>query len=530
LAVATGILASRVAGLLRFVVLSTFLGGTVYADVFTLGLRLPNLLQNLLGEGTLSASFIPVYSDLLASGQKEEAGRVAGAVLALLVAVAGVLVVVGIVGAPILVTVAAAGFDGEQYTLAVVVVRILFPMTGLLVLSAWALGVLNSHRLFLVSYLAPVVWNLAIIGALVGCGWGLGWGGRELLVAAAVGALLGGLLQLVVQLPAVWRREPHLRIRWEPGLPGVRTVLRNAFPAVLGRGVSQLSAYVDMLFASLLAVGAVWAIGYAQALYLLPVSLFGMSVAAAELPELSRERALGHEALRARTRAALDRTAFFVVPVTLAYVVFGGLVLSPLESGAFGRDDRLLVHATLAAYSVGLVASVSARVLSSAYYALHDTRTPARFATLRVVCSAVVGFAAMAQLEPLPDLGLSGGRWSGLTTGGPDPKLFGAAGLALGTGVAAWVEWGCLRRGLRERIGLRSSQGRTARLWVAALAGTAAAWGVWWVAGAWPAIVAAPVVLGVAGTTYVILCAALGVEEPRRVWRRLASRHWTGVQ
>ncbi len=516
LSVATGILSSRVAGLLRSVVFASLLGGTLYGDVFTLGLRLPNLLQNLLGEGTLSASFIPVYSGRLAADRKEEAGRVASAVVAILFAVAVVLVAIGVLAAPLLVKIAAAGFEGERYTLAVQVVRILFPMTGLLVLSAWALGVLNSHRRFLVSYLAPVAWNAAIIGTLAYCGWGLGWRGRELLLATAVGAAVGGLLQLAVQIPSVLAVEPHLRVLWAPRLDAVRTVLRNAWPAILGRGVSQVSAYIDMLFASFLAIGGLWAIGFAQQLYLLPISLFGMSVAAAELPELSREREQGAEVLRARARAALDRTAFFVIPVTVVFVVFGGVALRPLQYGEFGADDRILVHATLAAYAVGLVPAVASRVLGSAYYALHDTRTPARIATVRVIASAAIGLVAMAQLEPLPDLGLPGGALSHLTTGGPDPKWFGAAGLAFGTGAAAWVEWLLLRRGLTSRIGLRGSPGRAIRLWAAASAGALAGVGLWSAVSGWPALAATVAVLTAVGLVYVIACALFGVEEVRR--------------
>jgi len=391
-------------------------------------------------------------------------------------------------------------------------------MTGLLVLSAWALGVLNSHRRFLVSYVAPVAWNAAIIGTLAVCGWGWGWRGRELLLATAVGATAGGLLQLAVQIPSVLAVEPHLRILWAPRLDAVRTVLRNAWPAILGRGVSQVSAYVDILLASFLAVGGLWAIGFAQQLYLLPISLFGMSVAAAELPELAREREQGAEVLRARARAALDRTAFFVIPVTVVFVVFGGIALRPLQHGEFGMDDRILVHATLAAYAVGLVPAVASRVLGSAYYALHDTRTPARIATVRVIASAVIGLVAMSQLEPLPDLGLAGGVLADLTTGGPDPKLLGAAGLALGTGAAAWVEWVLLRRGLRARIGLQGSAGRTIRLWAAAAAGVAAGMALWRIAGAWPALPATVLVLGAVGVAYLAACALFGIEEVRQ-WR-----------
>src|SRR5690606_17732053 len=140
-----------------------YFGATLYADVLRAALRLPNFLQNLLGEGTLSASFIPVYSELLEEGREEEAGRVAGAVFALLFALAGALTLIGTVFAPVLVDIFLWGFEGQRRELTIAATRILFPMTGILVLSAWALGILNSHRRFFVSYIAPVLWNAAII-------------------------------------------------------------------------------------------------------------------------------------------------------------------------------------------------------------------------------------------------------------------------------------------------------------------------------------------------------------------------------
>src|SRR5690606_4927649 len=175
-------------------------GTGLHADVFSAGLRMPNLLQNLLGEGTLSASFIPVYSELLGRGRVEEAGRVAGAVFALLLAIAAAVSLIGIALAPVLVSVLTPGFEGERRALMISVTRIIFPMTGVLVLSAWALGILNSHRRFFLPYFAPVLWNAAIIGALVAFGSRLEL--DALLMAAAWGALLGGLLQFGVQLPA----------------------------------------------------------------------------------------------------------------------------------------------------------------------------------------------------------------------------------------------------------------------------------------------------------------------------------------
>ncbi|NIR59966.1 MAG: murein biosynthesis integral membrane protein MurJ, partial [Gammaproteobacteria bacterium] len=191
--VAAGILLSRIAGLVRERAIAHYLGVSAFADVVRTALRMPNVLQNLLGEGTLSASFIPVYSELLEEGREEEAGRVAGTIFALLVAVAGALALIGILLAPVLVSVFTPGFEGLRRELTIASIRIIFPMAGILVLSAWALGILNSHRRFFVSYVAPVVWNAAIIATLVVFGGDVS--PSRLVIAVAWGALVGGLLQ-----------------------------------------------------------------------------------------------------------------------------------------------------------------------------------------------------------------------------------------------------------------------------------------------------------------------------------------------
>ena len=382
--VAAGILLSRLAGLVRERAIAHYLGAGLHADVLRAALRIPNLLQNLLGEGTLSASFVPVYSELLAQGKKEEAGRVAGVILSLLAIAAGALSLVGVVAAPVVVVLLVPGFSGERFDLCVQSVRLLFPMTGLLVVSAWALGVQNSHRAFFGSYAAPVAWNVAIVGALVFAGWGADDNaGDRLLYAASLGALIGGGMQLGVQLPAVLRLEPNLRLGLDTAIPEVREVLRNAGPAVWGRGVVQLSAYIDQVLASLLVLGSVAAIGYAQVLYLLPVSLFGMSIAAAELPELSRERD-AHDLLRTRISAAQSRVLFFVVPSAAAFLVLGDAIVGAVfRTGHFGAKEQTVVWAVLAGYSGGLVPMTVSRLWSSALYALRDTSTPARFARVR---------------------------------------------------------------------------------------------------------------------------------------------------
>jgi putative peptidoglycan lipid II flippase len=476
LIVGGGIFLSRVAGLARERAIAAFFGTSLHADVLGAALRAPNVLQNLLGEGTLSASFIPVYSELLGRGRTKEAGRVAGAVFGLLLGVAGVLALLGVLLAPLFVSVLTPGFEGQRRELMIAAVRIFFPMTGLLVLSAWALGILNSHRHFFLPYFAPVLWNAAIIGAL------LAFAGRAdldaLLMAAAWGALLGGFLQFAIQLPWVLRLDRELRIAGGRHEPAFKEAVRNAGPAILGRGVVQLSSYVDLVLASLLAVGAIARLRYAQTLYVLPISLFGMSVAAAELPELARERGGATQALRERLTAAQRRVAFFVVPSFVAFLLMGDVLVAGLyQTRAFSAADATFVWLTLAVYSVGLLASTSTRVYQSAFYALRDTKTPARIAGLRVLTAAVAGAALMLQFEPVTVRGLTipAGMFASWRVEG---LPLGPIGLALGAVVGSWLEWLLLRRRLVTQLGtFGAGAGQLTRMFAAALAAAAGAHG-----------------------------------------------------
>jgi putative peptidoglycan lipid II flippase len=516
--VAAGILLSRIAGLVRERVFAQYFGTTLYADVFRAGLRMPNVLQNLLGEGTLSASFIPVYSELLEQGRREEAGRTAGAVFGLLMVAAGTLALIGVLFSPLLVSIFLPGFEGERRELSITVSRIIFPMTGLLVLSAWALGILNSHRKFFVSYVAPVIWNGAMIATLILLGGGMSL--NRLVVALAWGALLGGLLQFLVQLPWVLRLERELRPSFNWRLPPVREAIRNAGPAILGRGVVQLSGYVDFVLASLLAAGAVAAIGYAQTLYILPVSLFGMSVAAAELPELSRRRASPVEELRQRTNAGLERIAFFVVPSFVAFVVLGDAAVGALyQTGQFDSLDTRLVHLTLIGFSLGLIASTGTRLFSSTFFALRDTATPARFAAIRVAVAAILGFTLMVQFEPVEPLGIGAGIFAGVTLEG---RSLGAVGLAFGSGIAAWVEWTLLRRRLKARLGSVGARlSMIARMFGAAATAAALGWGARLLVSPAHPLIEGIATFSVYGVVYFAVAGALGLGEATAVLRRI---------
>ena len=512
---AAGIFLSRIFGLVRQRVLSHYLGLSDAGDAFGSALRIPNVLQNLLGEGVLSASFIPVYARLRAEGRDEEARAVANAVFGLLALSASIVVLLGMLLAAPLTSLIAPGFEGDKRDLTVHLVRLLFPGAGLFVLSAWCLGVLNSHRRFLLSYAAPVIWNVAIIVTVIASAGSRGESG--IAVAAALGSVAGAALQVIVQLPTVIGLMGRLRPSLATGSTQVRTVLGNFGPVLVGRGVVQISAYVDSILASLLGTGAVAALGNAQVLYTLPVSLFGMSVSAAELPAMSSATGTDAqiaEALRMRLNAGLRRIAFFVIPSAAAFLAFGGVIAGALfQTGKFTAEDSRYVWAILAGSAVGLLAATMGRLYSSGYYALRDTRTPLRFAILRVFLTTLLGYLCAVPLPPLL---------------GVDPK-WGVAGLTASAGIAGWLEFFLLRRGLNRRIGATGLPVLLlSGLWAAALTGAAAGYAAGqWITVAHPWARAA-LILAPFGAVYLGLTMAAGVREARAIGGRLFGRSSAG--
>jgi len=494
-------------GLIRVSVFSHFFGLSDAGDAFNQAFKIPNLMQTLFGEGVLSASFIPVYANLLARREQALSQRVAGAVAAILALVSSIVVLVGVLATPLLIDAIAPGFHGAKRALTIHLVRIFFPGAGLLVMSAWCLGVLNSHRKFFLSYTAPIIWNAAMIATLL---W---FGPRSsqeyLAVILAWASVAGAGLQILVQLPPVLRSAGRIPISLGRAPAEVKTVIRNFVPVFISRGVVQLSAYIDLMLSSWLPTGAPTALFNAQLLYTLPISLFGMTISAAELPAMSSvtgsEREVAGQ-LRKRLNASLQRIAFFTVPSAMAFLSLGDIITGAvMETGRFKRADSIYVWEILAGSAVGLLASTMGRLYSSTYYALKDTRTPLRFAVIRVVLTTVLGYLCSL---PLP-------RWLGI-----DPKL-GAAGLTASAGIAGWVEFILLRRRLNERIGSTGLPiSLTARLWSGAVIAAAAAWAVKLAIGAHDARITAVLTLIPYGVVYLVCSWLMRVGSVRQFLRK----------
>ncbi|MGH9734433.1 MAG: lipid II flippase MurJ, partial [Candidatus Acidiferrales bacterium] len=278
------------------------------------------------------------------------------------------------------------------------------------------------------------------------------------------------------------------------------------------RGVVQISAYVDALLASLLPTGAVAGLAYAQILYMLPVSLFGMSVSAAELPHMSGAVGTDDEVapvLRGRLNAGLRQIAFFVVPSITGFLILGDVIVGAIyRTGKFGQSDVIYVWGILAGATVGLLASTLGRLYSSTYYALRDTRTPLRYAIVRVILTSGLGYFCAIPLPPM--LGIEP-RW-------------GVAGLTISAGVASWFEFTLLRRTLNRRIGKTGLPAPyLVKVWIAALGAAGAAWLIHHSFRHHSPVLAAVVVLVPFGVFYFAATLALGLPEIRTLFQRLSN-------
>ena len=502
--VGAGILLTRILGLVRVRVFAHYFGSGQEADAFNAALKIPNIIRNLVGEGTLSASFIPVYAGMLERDERDAARALAQTVASLLVLVAAGGVLLGYVLAPVITDIVAPGFTTTTRTITVTLVRIMFPMAGVMILSGWCLGVLNTHRRFFLSYAAPTLWNIAQIATMVTLGsWVAGWRGATLVVALGWGALAGSVLQVAVQLPSAVALAGALRWSINTRTQGIQRVARAWIPVVIGAGVWQISSLVDTQLGSFAGAGAVAFLAYAQMIAILPVSLFGVSVAAAALPELSRDAAgASAGATRERLADSARRVSFFIIPSAFVLAAHGSYVVSALlQTGSFSSDQTAVVTGVLAAYSIGLPAQGSVRLLTSGHYALGDTRTPLRVAGFTVALAAALAVLFMQSL--------------------------GVAGIALGSAVAAYLNmslnYGYLVRRTGPILGPNERKAIAVTIAASLLATTTASL----VGRAIPAEkiwLGTAVTLGVFGIMYLAGAALLGHPDARRLVSRAVRR------
>jgi len=438
---ATGVLggltvASRLLGLARDIAQAAILGTGMAADAFTLAFIIPNILRRLFGESTVSAAFVPSYTETLVRDTPEDARRLARRTLTFTWSVLLVIVLIGMLIAPILVGVFAPGFSEipGKAELAAGLLRLLFPYILFVGTAAVCMGVLNSHRHFAAPALSPVFFNIAALAGLFILA--RYWRADAPVWGFSVGILAGGLLQLGVQLPFMKARGVSMRPDFHFGDPVLRRVLRLAFPALIGLLAAEVNIMVDQLVASLLAPGSVAALAYGQRVTQVPQGIFAIALATALLPTLSRQTALGRLDDAGKTLGFSTLALFGVmIPASLFMVIMAEpIVLTVFARGAFSLRSVAMTAASLRFYSLGMVFFSAVRITAPVFYSLKDTRTPVR--------ASIVCMALNVVLNGIFTLFF-------LRTGWAEPL----AGLALASSAASLVNFLLLRRWLRGRIG-----------------------------------------------------------------------------
>jgi putative peptidoglycan lipid II flippase len=493
--------ASRILGFVRDVLIAQLFGIGMQAQAFVVAFRLPNLLRDLVGEGAITSAIVPVLSAYRSTKSPQEFWRLAHALCMRMSVVVGIFGGVGVVLAPWLVRLIAPGFasDPEKYALTVTLTRILFPFIALVGLWAFFMGLLNSLRHFAMPALGPATLNLAMIA---GCLW-VAPHVTPAVLALAWGVMVGGLVQLLMQLPVAWRLGFRWRLIWSH--PGSHEVMRLMTPRLVGSAVHQVSVFFNTILASLAVVageGAVAALYFANRLVQLPLALFGVASAQASLPTLA-EQAATHElaAFRSTVVSVLRMVAFVTLPAAVGLIVLAHPIVGVcFQRGAFDEQSTRMTAQTLSYFSVGLLAYAASKVLSHAFYALQDTRTPVKLAVEALVVNVVL---AVAFLGPLR-----------------------VGGLALATALASHLNAWRLLRALEQRLGaslLPSLLTPLARISLASLVMGIGCWVVW--KGATQAItplVGLPLVIASGILLYGTSCAAIRVAELFTVLRWLA--------
>ncbi len=457
--VGTMTLLSRVLGLLRDVVIAVFIGATANADAFFVAFKVPNFLRRLFAEGAFSQAFVPVLAEYRAAGSR-------AAVQALVDRVAGVLggsllllTLLMVAGAPVVTAVFAPGFvrDPAKYAITVEMIRVTFPYLFLISMTGFCGAILNSYGRFAVPAFTPVWLNISLIcAALFASPWF-----DDPAYALAWGVMMAGIVQLLFQLPFLYKLELVPRPRWDTQHPGVRQIGTLMLPALFGVSVSQINLLLDTVLASFLPTGSVSWLYYSDRLTELPLGVFGIAIATVILPRLSRLKAGDDGQQFSETLDWAMRGVLLIgLPACIALLVLAEPILTSLfQYGAMAATDVAMAALSLRAYCLGLVAFMLVKVLAPGFYARQDMVTPVRIGIVAMVANMVMNLAFVVPLYLFFNIG--------------------HVGLALATSLSAWLNAGLLLRGLRRREVLNFQAGWSrffARLCIATLAMVMVLW------------------------------------------------------
>jgi len=452
-------LASRVLGLIRDIVIAAFFGTGMAADAFFVAFRIPNLLRRLFAEGSLTIAFIPVFTEYLTQKSRDEAFDLARTILTLLTITVAVVALSGILLSPWIVRIQAFGFGGtgDKYQLTVLLTRITFPYIFFISLVAFFMGVLNSLRHFGAPAAAPIFLNLGIIGAA----YFISPYCSEPIVGIAIGVLIGGFLQVGLQIPWVFKEGFKVFPRWQPNHPAVRRIGLLMLPAIVGSAVYQFNQFMGTLLATFLAEGSVSWLYYADRLVQFPLGVFAIAISTAALPSLSAQAAMKDlSEFQDTLNYSLGLVFFIVLPCVAGLIVLGQPIIRVLfERGAFDATATVMTNKALFFYSLGLLAFSGIRVMVSAFYALQDTKTPVKIAIVAVLANLAFSLAFMGPLKH--------------------------AGLALALSLASLLQFCLLVFFLKRKIAMRNLGGVLVSAAKSALAAVVMGAGVYFVHSRW---------------------------------------------
>ena len=390
---------SRVLGLARDILIANFFGSGMMADAFFVAFRIPNLLRRLFAEGSFSVAFIPVFTEYLQTRSKEEAFVLARAVSTFLVLILTGITILGIVFSPLIVRIIAPGFGGmgEKYALTVLLTRIMFPYIFLVSLVALFMGILNSLEHFAAPAAAPVFLNLSMIAALVFLAPSM----RTPTVGLAIGVVVGGVIQVALQIPFLMEKGLSFVPRWNPNHPALRRIGVLMLPTLFGSAIYQVNQLVGTLLASLLREGSVSYLYYADRLVQFPLGVFAIAISTAVLPSLSREAAQRDlDGLKETLSHALRLTMFITIPAMMGLIVLREPIIRLLfQRGAFDAFTTIMTAQALLFYSLGLWAFAALRVFVIAFYSLQDTKTPVKVAAVAMLANIGLSLALMGPLK-----------------------------------------------------------------------------------------------------------------------------------
>ncbi|MGA1825830.1 MAG: murein biosynthesis integral membrane protein MurJ [bacterium] len=397
-------LISRILGFVRDMIIAGFFGAGVVVDAFVVAFRLPNLLRRLFGEGSLSASFIPVFTEYLETKDVREAWELASNVLTLFCIILIFATITGILGAPLIVRILAPGFykSPVKFNLTVRLTKILFPYLFLIGLVALSMGILNSLKHFVTPAISPALLNIGIIGGALLIAPHL----QEPIIGIALGVLLGGLGQVIIQIPVLIKKGVSLYPNFSLKHPGTKKIGLLMIPALLGMGVTQINILIDTLLASFLPEGSISYLYYSNRLIQFPLALFGIALGTAIFPTLSRQAARNNFDELKETYSFGMRMVFFItIPSAIGLAVFGYPIINVLfQRGEFSAIATSATSKSLIAYCLGLWAYAGIKITVPVFYSFQDTATPVKIAIISMILNIILNIALMI---PFKHVGLA---------------------------------------------------------------------------------------------------------------------------